>query len=1019
MHWGSRTPSSARRQHRNAAMVLRGDSPGVFRARAGAHGSPRNLGGPMVSAVEKPEGPPAKKGPGPQASGVRPPVGANGGTPPRYRRAKATKQGGRGNGESERSHSTREAGEPTPGTPRREGERRATGLLEGTTTGTPISGTVSTRLQRIAELAREAPKRAFLSLAHHIDVEFLREAFRRTRKDGATGVDGRTGAEYEERLEENLRSLLDCFKSGRYKAPPVRRTYVPKGDGSRRPIGIPTFEDKVLQRAVTMVMEAVYEQDFLPCSHGYRPGRSAHIALAELRARLMAMGGGWVLEVDIKSFFDSLDHARLRNILDQRVRDGVLRRTIDKWLAAGVLEGTEWSRPDAGTPQGGVITPRTQKVTSVVSEVIGATRRREAASVGRSRWHGDAVADHDRVIADEHLLDDQSHEALPLENVERIGGYAQPNEKCRECLRQAQVGCSLTSLLGDRLQLDAQRLLALAQWRHPLSQVLQRQKILLIGSEHPLDALAHSEQIPLHRLFALLRGIGGTSRVEPTIEFLLNKGRIFEQPNDLGPDDLIQQILPHGSVVTAGTAEVSPPIRADAAIVMDQARSGPGRRAREGIAAPAAAHQTLHDARLDRPSPCPDLVLVQQFLRTRKGRLSDERRYRNLDPLFTRPLVVGAVATRHAAPQSQRPRHTLARGHTGLAEAGRAAIGRVPQHRPHHGALPPGARLTRGHAMIIEPAGNRPDAPALHRVGLIDMPHHARLGLDHGIGGRTLLTLTDIAIAVRGAAQHADFARASPVTLPAARALEDLGPFVLGDHPLKLHKQLILRAYARRRVQKMCLHALTGQLFDQEDLVGVLATQAIRGIDEHGLDLSFGRQVAHPFQAWSLERRPAIALVFEDPGLRHLEIERPRQLDQRRGLARNRVCFALLLRGDPCVNRRHPHADAPLPQPRAGGLGPGPKSHTRGRVCWPVADRTHSRAEPAAWRDRNAAQPRRRRKAPRNAASACVTICPSVSPLRRAYACRPRTILTGTLKVTTTVGSTVGTGALNAAACSR
>jgi group II intron reverse transcriptase/maturase len=185
----------------------------------------------------------------------------------------------------------------------------------------------------------------------------LREAFHRTRKDGAPGVDGRTGAEYEHDLEEHLGSLLDRFKSGRYKAPPVRRTYVPKGDGSSRPIGIPTFEDKVLQRAVTMVLESVYEQDFLPCSHGYRPGRSAHGALAELRARLMEMGGGWVLEVDIKSFFDSLDHARLRSILDRRVRDGVLRRTIDKWLAAGVLEGTEWSQPDAGTPQGGVISP--------------------------------------------------------------------------------------------------------------------------------------------------------------------------------------------------------------------------------------------------------------------------------------------------------------------------------------------------------------------------------------------------------------------------------------------------------------------------------------------------------------------------------------------------------------------------------------------------------------------------------------------------------------------------------------
>jgi hypothetical protein len=145
----------------------------------------------------------------------------------------------------------------------------------------------------------ETPERAFLSLAQHIDVEFLTEAFRRTRKDGATGVDGQNGKAYEEGLEENLQSLLDRFKSGRYKAPPVRRTFVPKGDGGQRPIGIPTFEDKVLQRAVTMVLEAVYEQDFLPCSYGYRPGRSAHEALEDLWRGLMEMKGGWVLELDI------------------------------------------------------------------------------------------------------------------------------------------------------------------------------------------------------------------------------------------------------------------------------------------------------------------------------------------------------------------------------------------------------------------------------------------------------------------------------------------------------------------------------------------------------------------------------------------------------------------------------------------------------------------------------------------------------------------------------------------------
>lgn len=240
------------------------------------------------------------------------------------------------------------------------GEKGSTGFTEplgGKTAGKPVPDEVSTRLQRIAELAREDPQRALLSLANRIDVGFLHEAYRRTRKDGATGVDGQTAKEYEERLWENLQSLHERFKSGLYRAPAVRRTYVPKGDGKQRPIGIPTFEDKVLQRAVTMVLEAVYEQDFLPVSYGYRPGRSAHMALEELWQGLMKMGGGWIVELDITSFFDTLDHARLRQILDRRVRDGVVRRTIDKWLAAGVMEGGQVRHSDVGTPQGGVVSP--------------------------------------------------------------------------------------------------------------------------------------------------------------------------------------------------------------------------------------------------------------------------------------------------------------------------------------------------------------------------------------------------------------------------------------------------------------------------------------------------------------------------------------------------------------------------------------------------------------------------------------------------------------------------------------
>ena len=225
--------------------------------------------------------------------------------------------------------------------------------------GIPSPTSVSPKLQRIAELARQAsPRMIFTSLAHHIDTEWLREAYQRTRKDGAVGVDEVTAKEYAAALESNLQALLVRFRSGTYFAPPVRRVHIPKGDGTQtRPIGIPTFEDKVLQRAVAMVLEAVYEQDFLPCSYGFRPGRSAHDALNTLRDRAIQMRGGWVIDLDIEKFFDTIDHGHLRAFLDQRVRDGVLRRAIDKWLKAGVMERDVLRRPEDGTPQGGVISP--------------------------------------------------------------------------------------------------------------------------------------------------------------------------------------------------------------------------------------------------------------------------------------------------------------------------------------------------------------------------------------------------------------------------------------------------------------------------------------------------------------------------------------------------------------------------------------------------------------------------------------------------------------------------------------
>lgn len=257
----------------------------------------------------------------------------------------------------------------------------------------PSSETVSTKLERIAKLAKEMPGVGLTTLAHHIEVDWLDEAYRRTRKDGAAGVDGQTAADYAANLEENLRSLLDRAKSGdRYRAPPVRRVHIPKGSGNEtRPIGIPAFEDKVLQRAVAMVLEAIYEQDFGDCSYGFRRGRSAHQALEAVWKQAMDVGECWVLEADIEDFFGSVDKAQLRQMIGQRVRDGVLLRLIGKWLKAGVMEEGCVTHPETGVPQGGVISPILSNV--YLHEVLDQWFAAEVSPRLRGRAHLTRFAD--------------------------------------------------------------------------------------------------------------------------------------------------------------------------------------------------------------------------------------------------------------------------------------------------------------------------------------------------------------------------------------------------------------------------------------------------------------------------------------------------------------------------------------------------------------------------------------------------------------------------------------------------
>jgi len=224
-------------------------------------------------------------------------------------------------------------------------------------TDAKTSGDMSPGLQKVVARAREHPEERILSLAHRIDVPALGRAYHRLRDDAAVGVDGVTKAEYGQDVEHKLQELHGRLKSMQWRHQAIRRVHIPKGEGKTRPIGISTTEDKIVQDSVREVLEAIYEQDFLDCSHGFRPGRSAHDARRALNRAVHQGGVQWIIEADIVSFFDSLDRIQLKEMLRSRVADESFLRLIGKCLHVGVLDGEEYTEPDVGTAQGSVLSP--------------------------------------------------------------------------------------------------------------------------------------------------------------------------------------------------------------------------------------------------------------------------------------------------------------------------------------------------------------------------------------------------------------------------------------------------------------------------------------------------------------------------------------------------------------------------------------------------------------------------------------------------------------------------------------
>lgn len=218
-----------------------------------------------------------------------------------------------------------------------------------------LTGEVS--LQKIVSMARENPEMVFTSVAHRIDLSLLNEAYRRIKKGKSMGVDEVSVAEYAVNLDKNLYNLYQRLSRGQYVATPVKRIWIEKDNGKKRPIGIPALEDKIVQKAVEMILSAIYEPNFYDFSHGFRAGHSQHMAIQELRESCIKYNSNWIVSADITGLFDNIDHGHLREFIKQRVNDGGIIRLLGKWLKAGVMEEQRYYHSDSGTPQGGVISP--------------------------------------------------------------------------------------------------------------------------------------------------------------------------------------------------------------------------------------------------------------------------------------------------------------------------------------------------------------------------------------------------------------------------------------------------------------------------------------------------------------------------------------------------------------------------------------------------------------------------------------------------------------------------------------
>ena len=382
---------------------------------------------------------------------------------------------------------------------------------------------------------------------------------------GAAGVDGETFEAIESQGRESwLGELTQELRDKRYRAAPVRRVWLEKANGGQRPLGIPTIRDRVVQMAAVLVLEPIFEADLQPEQHAYRAGHSAHDAVRAVHG-LVRRGHGEVVEADLSGYFDSIPHAQLMRSVARRVSDRHVLALLKQWLVAPVEESDgrgRWRRTTGakdtkrGIPQGAPMTPRTQKVTFIIGAAVGGFRRVRPAA--RRAGDRNGMANGDFVLGDQNLLYEEADDTLPLGDVQGFGGRAQPRQKVCQGFGEAEIGLPILGAIDGGLQFAMQRLFLPAELRRSVAQLVDGDQLFLIGRDQAVDTLTDPDQ-PMPKVgLALLVGIGDTGRLQSPVDLCTHQCRIFEQADQLGPHDVVEQILAHRTAVAQRAVEIAP-----------------------------------------------------------------------------------------------------------------------------------------------------------------------------------------------------------------------------------------------------------------------------------------------------------------------------------------------------------------------------------------------------------------------------------------------------------------------------